>query len=149
MDATVLKHLTSILNNAPRETEHHAVTGLWKTWNNGLYQLRLLDALLSLPSATLNFTALPGQKILVDSDVRIAGTGITDLRVHVQNCTWNSLELFRVLVRLAYSYSVETRTIVCGILDKGIEVSAELVHLGLLQVPVRSTCMSRFSLVGG
>jgi len=138
VDTATLKLLISILLNAPRDVEPHAVTGFWETWNNPLYQLRLLDALLSLPADTFNFVALPGRRIVTVDDVTIASPTIRALAANVQNHTWNSLELFQVLVRLAGSDSMEIRSCIRDMLDKAIKISAELVHMGLLQVPVCS-----------
>ncbi|KXN90499.1 General negative regulator of transcription subunit 1 [Leucoagaricus sp. SymC.cos] len=135
VDTATLKLLISILLNAPRDVEPHAVTGFWETWNNPLYQLRLLDALLSLPADTFNFVSLPGRRIVTVEDVSIASPTIRALAANVQSHTWNSLELFQVLVRLAGSDSVEIRACVREMLDKAIKISAELVHMGLLQVP--------------
>lgn len=137
VDTATLKLLIAILLNSPREVEPHAVTGFWGTWNNPLYQLRLLDALLSLPADTFNFVQLPGQRIVTVDDVAVASPTIKSLAANVQGHTWNSLELFEVLVRLADSESAEIRNCVRDMLDKAIKISAELVHMGLLQVPVR------------
>lgn len=137
MDTATLKLLISILLNAPRDVEPHGVTGFWEVWNNPLCQLRLLDALLSLPSDTFNFVTLPGRRIVTVDDVTVASPSIRALAANVQSHTWNSLELFQVLVRLAGSDSVEIRACVREMLDKAIKISAELVHMGLLQAPVR------------
>jgi CCR4-NOT transcription complex subunit 1 len=69
-------------------------------------------------------------------DVASAIPTIKALAANVQVHTWNSLDLFEVLVRLAGSDSVEIRTCIREMLDKAIKISAELVHMGLLQVPV-------------
>lgn len=130
--------LIAILLNSPRDAEPHAVTGFWETWSNPLYQLRLLDALLSLPADTFNFVQLPGKRIVTVEDVSIASPTIKSLAANVQGQTWNSLELFQVLVRLASSDSIEIRNCVREMLDKAIKISAEIVHMGLLQVPVSS-----------
>ncbi|KAF8226250.1 Not1-domain-containing protein [Tricholoma matsutake] len=135
VDTATLKLLIAILLNSPREAERHAVTGFWESWSNPLYQLRLLDALLSLPADTFNFVQLPGQRIVTVDDVAIASPTIKSLAANVQGHTWNSLELFEVLVRLAGSDSLEIRNCVREMLDKAIKISAELVHMGLLQVP--------------
>ncbi|KAJ7929302.1 Not1-domain-containing protein [Mycena leptocephala] len=135
VDTATLKLLIAILVNSPREAEPHAVTGFWTTWSNSLYQLRLLDALLSLPADTFNFVQLPGRRIVTVDDVSIASPTIKSLAANVQGHTWNSLELFEVLVRLADSESLEIRNCVREMLDKAIKISAELVHMGLLQVP--------------
>ena len=136
VDTATLKMLIAILLNSPREAEPHAVTGFWQTWSNPLYQLRLLDALLSLPADTFNFVQLPGRRIVTVDDVSIASPTIKSLAANVQGQTWNSLELFQVLVRLAGSDGVEIRNCVREMLDKAIKISAEIVHMGLLQVPV-------------
>lgn len=138
--------MIAILLNSPRDAEPHAVTGFWDTWSNPLYQLRLLDALLSLPADTFNFVQLPGRRIVTVDDVSIASPTIKSLAANVQGQTWNSLELFQVLVRLAGSESVEIRTCVREMLDKAIKISAEIVHMGLLQVPVSSILDSQFQL---
>ncbi|KDR81370.1 hypothetical protein GALMADRAFT_239234 [Galerina marginata CBS 339.88] len=135
VDTATLKMLIAILLNSPRDAEPHAVTGFWETWSNPLYQLRLLDALLSLPADTFNFVQLPGRRIVTVDDVSIASPTIKSLAANVQGQTWNSLELFQVLVRLAGSESVEVRNCVREMLDKAIKISAEIVHMGLLQVP--------------
>ncbi|KAG5645053.1 hypothetical protein DXG03_007232, partial [Asterophora parasitica] len=135
VDTATLKLLIAILLNSPREVEPHAVTGFWENWSNPLYQLRLLDALLSLPADTFNFVQLPGQRIVTVDDVAVASPTIKSLAANVQGHTWNSLELFEVLVRLANSESLEIRSCVREMLDKAIKISAELVHMGLLQVP--------------
>lgn len=136
MDTATLKLLIAILLNCPRDAARHAVNGFWESWSNPLYQLRLLDALLSLPADTFNFVQLPGQRIVTVDDVAVASPTIKSLAANVQGHTWNSLELFEVLVRLAESDSLEIRNCVREMLDKAIKISAELVHMGLLQVPV-------------
>lgn len=130
--------LIAILQNSPREVEPHAVTGFWQTWSNSLYQLRLLDALLSLPADTFNFVTLPGVRIVTVDDVANASPTIKSLAANVQGHTWNSLDLFEVLVRLSDSDSPDIRNFVREMLDKAVKISAELVHMGLLQAPVRS-----------
>ncbi|KAH9981460.1 Not1-domain-containing protein [Lactifluus volemus] len=126
VDTATLKLLIAILLNAPRDVEIHAVAGFWSAWRNSLYQLRLLDALLSLPADTFNFVTLPGRRIVTMDDT---------LAANVQGSTWNSLDLFEVLVRLADSEHVEVRGFVREMLDKAVRISAELVHMGLLEAP--------------
>ncbi|KAJ3518409.1 hypothetical protein NM688_g9443 [Phlebia brevispora] len=134
VETSTLKVLIAILVSCPPESEHHAVTGFWQTWNNPLSQLRLLDALLSLPSDTFNFVTLPGRRIVTVEDVASASPTIKALAQNVQTHTWNSLDLFEVLVRLADSESVEVREFVREMFEKAVKVSAEIVHVGLLQV---------------
>jgi CCR4-NOT transcription complex subunit 1 len=139
VDTATLKLIIAILLNCPRDAEAHAVTGFWTTWNNSLYQLRLLDALLSLPGDTFNFITLPGHRIVTVDDVAVASPTIKALAANVQGHTWNSLDLFEVLVRLAGSESADIRQCVREMLDKAVKISAELVHMGLLQVPVSNS----------
>lgn len=144
VDTATLKLLIAILQNSPREAEPHAVTGFWQTWSNSLYQLRLLDALLSLPADTFNFVTLPGARIVTVDDVANASPTIKSLAANVQGHTWNSLDLFEVLVRLSDSESPDVRNFVREMLDKAVKISAELVHMGLLQAPVRSPLFVRW-----
>ncbi|KAH7889967.1 Not1-domain-containing protein [Phlebopus sp. FC_14] len=135
VDTATLKLLIAILLNCPRSAEPHAVTGFWGTWSNSLYQLKLLDALLSLPADTFNFVSLPGRRIVTVEDMAAASPTIKSLAANVQGHTWNSLDLFEVLVRLADSDNPDVRNCVREMLDKALKISAELVHMGLLQVP--------------
>ncbi|KAI0085426.1 Not1-domain-containing protein [Irpex rosettiformis] len=134
VETSTLKLLIAILSNCPPETEHHAVYGFWQTWNNSLYQLRLLDALLSLPSDTFNFVTLPGRRVVTTDDIPASSPSIKQLAANVQGHTWNSLDLFEVLVRLADSESEDVRNFIREMLDKAVKLSAEIVHMGLLQV---------------
>ena len=136
VDTATLKLLIAILMNSPRDDQPHAVTGFWQLWSNTQYQLRLLDALLSLPADTFNFVNLPGRKIVTVEDVAGASPTIKSLAANVQGHTWNSLDLFEVLVQAADSQSTEVTNFVREMLDKAVKISAELVHMGLLQVPV-------------
>lgn len=101
-----------------------------------MYQLKLLDALLSLPNDTFNFVALPGRRVVTVDDVAGASPTIKSLAANVQSHTWNSLDLFEVLVRLGVSENTDVRGIVREMLDKAVRISADIVHMGLLQVPV-------------
>ena len=142
IDTATLKLIVAILSNAPENSEHHAVTGFWQTWSNALYQLRLVDALLSLPADTFSFVHLPGRRVVTVDDVATASPTIKSLAANVQSSTWNSLDLFELLVRLDDHESPEVKSFVREMLDRAVRVSAELVHMGLLQVPVRTnaTC---------
>lgn len=102
-----------------------------------MYQLRLLDALLSLPADTFNFVSLPGRRVVTVDDVVNASPTIKTLAANVQGHTWNSLDLFETLVALGDSENSEIRSCVREMLDKAVKISAELVHMGLLQVSVR------------
>ncbi|KZP29910.1 Not1-domain-containing protein [Athelia psychrophila] len=135
VDTATLKLLIAILVNCPRNAEPHAVTGFWLTWTNPMYQLRLLDALLSLPADTFNFVTLPGRRVVTVDDVAGASPTIKSLAANVQGHTWNSLDLFEVLVKLGDSDVMEIRNTVREMLDKAVKISAELVHMGILQVP--------------
>ena len=145
VDTPTLKLLIAILLSCPATANPHAVTGFWQEWSNPLYQLRLLDALLSLPADTFSFVVLPGRKIVTVDDVSGASPTIKSLAANVQGHTWNSLDLFEVLVKLAGSDSQDIRTCVRDMLDKAVRISAELVHMGLLQVPVCDRYLNRVS----
>ncbi len=147
VDTATLKLLIAILMNSPRDDQPHAVTGFWQLWSNTLYQLRLLDALLSLPGDTFNFVNLPGRKIVTVEDVAGASPTIKSLAANVQSHTWNSLDLFEVLVQAADSQNTEVTNFVREMLDKAVKISAELVHMGLLQVPVRTSVNNSDDLV--
>ncbi len=84
VDTATLKLLIAILLSCPRDGDPHAVTGFWSTWSNSLYQLRLLDALLSLPADTFNFVQLPGHRIVTVDDVSVASPTIKALAANVQ-----------------------------------------------------------------
>ena len=75
-------------------------------------------------------------------DVASASPTIKALAQNVQTHTWNSLDLFEVLVRLADSEIPEVREFVREMLDKAVKVSAEIVHVGLLQVTVSGTTLA-------
>ncbi|KAG8924028.1 hypothetical protein FRC03_007397 [Tulasnella sp. 419] len=136
VDTATLKLLIAILLNAPRMDGEHAVSGFWTPWNNTQWQVRLLDALLSLPNDTFNFVSLPGRRIVTVDDVATASPTIKALAANVQGHTWNSLDLIEILVRLGDEENPDLRNLVRDVLDKAVKISAELVHMGLLQVPV-------------
>jgi len=117
VDMATLKLLIAILLNSPRDAERHAVTGFWEPWNNPLYQLRLLDPLLSLPAGPFDVVQLPGQGIVAVGGVVVA---MESLGANVQGHTWNSLQLFEVLVRLASSKSVEIQSCVREMRSKSV-----------------------------
>ena len=145
VDTNTLKLLIAILQNSPRDADKPAVSGFWTQWKNPLYQLRLLDALLSLPSDTFNFYHLPGRRVVSVNDVQGASPTIKGLAATVQTGTWNSLDLFEVLVRLGDSENELVRGCVKEMLDKAIRISADVVHMGLLQAPVRSCSICRMA----
>lgn len=130
IDTPTLKLIVAILSEA-----HRGVAGFWQIWNNALYQLRLIDALLSLPSDTFSFYGLPGRTVVTVDDVANASPTIKALAQNVQSSTWNSLDLFELLVKLDESDSDAVKAQVREMLDRAVRVSAELVHMGLLQVP--------------
>lgn len=76
-------------------------------------------------------------------DVAGASPTIKSLAANVQSHTWNSLELFEVLVRLGESENSDVRSFVREMLDKAVRISADIVHMGLLQVPVRVVLLYR------
>lgn len=137
VDTATLKLTIAILLNVPKDIEPHVVSGFWNIWKNTTWQVKLLDSLLSLPNDTFNFVSLPGRRTVTVDDVAGASPTIKALAANVQGHTWNSLDLIETLVKLGDLEVAETRTSVRELLDKGVRISAELVHMGLLQVPVR------------
>ncbi|KAH6909843.1 hypothetical protein BKA70DRAFT_1425557 [Coprinopsis sp. MPI-PUGE-AT-0042] len=136
VDTAALKLLIAILLRSPPDEEPHVVTAFWEPWSNSLYQLRLLDALLSLPGDSFNFVSLPPPKRIVTvNDVTDASPTIRTLAANVQGYTCNTLELFQILVNVADLDSNDIRNCVREMLDKAIKISAEILHMGLLQVP--------------
>jgi CCR4-NOT transcription complex subunit 1 len=135
VDTGSLKLTLATVLSCPRDIDpqQHAVAGLWTTWDNPLYQLRLLDALLALSPDAFSFLSLPGRRIVTVDDVNGASPTIKAIAAVVQTHSWNSLDLFDVLVRSASSPSPEVRGAVKDMLDKAVKVSPELVHMGLLQ----------------
>lgn len=79
---------------------------------------------------------LPGRRVVTIDDIPSSSPTIKQLAANVQGHTWNSLDLFEVLVRLADSESIEVRNFIREMLDKAVKLSAEIVHMGLLQVTV-------------
>ncbi|KAG8817898.1 hypothetical protein FRC17_011048 [Serendipita sp. 399] len=130
IDTATLKLIVAILSEA-----RHGVSGFWHIWSNPLYQLRLIDALLSLPADTFSFYGLPGRTVVTTDDVANASPTIKGLAQNVQNSTWNSLDLFELLVKLDDTDNEAVKSQVREMLDRAVRVSAELVHMGLLQVP--------------
>ncbi|KAG8755159.1 hypothetical protein FRC14_004305 [Serendipita sp. 396] len=130
IDTATLKLIVAILSEA-----RHGVSGFWHIWTNPLYQLRLIDALLSLPADTFSFYGLPGRTVVTMDDVANASPTIKGLAQNVQNSTWNSLDLFELLVKLDDTDNEQVKAQVREMLDRAVRVSAELVHMGLLQVP--------------
>ncbi|KAF8342118.1 uncharacterized protein EI90DRAFT_3032174 [Cantharellus anzutake] len=129
-----LKLLAAIFRNTPRDSATPSICAFWKAWRNTLYQLRLLDALLSLPNDTFNLVSLPGRRIFTVDDVAGASSTIKALVANVQGHTWNSLDLIETLVRLGDSDTPNVAQYVRKMLEKAVEISAELVCMGLLQV---------------
>ena len=136
-DTSTLKFVVSILLACPSEASPHAVEVFWTKWNNPLHQIKLLEALVSLPSDTFNFVRVPGGRVVTVDDVTGASPTIKALAANVQGQTWNSLPLFEVLMKLADLGIADVQAVVRDMLEKAVRISSELVHMGLLQVPVR------------
>jgi len=101
-----------------------------------MYQLHLLDALLSLPNDTFNLVSLPSRRVVTVDDVGNASPTIKSLAANVQGHNSNSLDLIETLCRIGDVEILDVRQRVREMLDKAVKISAELVHMGLLQVPV-------------
>jgi CCR4-NOT transcription complex subunit 1 len=135
-DTSTLKLVVSILLACPPDANPHVVEAFWTKWNNPLHQIKLLEALVSLPSDTFNFVRVPGRRVVTVDDVAGASPTIKALAANVQGQTWNSLPLFEILMSLADLEIVDVKAVVREMLEKAVRISSELVHMGLLQVPV-------------
>jgi len=93
-----------------------------------------LDALHSLPTDMFKFVSLPGHQIVMMDDVASTSPTIKVLAANVQGSIRNSLDLFKV--HLVDLEQAEVRGFIWEMLDKAARISAELVHLGLLEAPV-------------
>jgi CCR4-NOT transcription complex subunit 1 len=136
VDTATLKLVVAVLLSSPRNASAPAVTGCWNLWADPLYQLRLLDALLSLPADTFSFVALPGRRVITVEEVAGATATIKALTVNIQNHTWNSLDLMQFLIALVDIDMADVRLAVRELLDKAIKVGPELVEIALLKLSV-------------
>jgi CCR4-NOT transcription complex subunit 1 len=135
-DTSTLKLVVSILLACPTDANPHAVEAFWIEWENPLHQIKLLEALVSLPSDTFNFVRVPGRRVVTVDDVSGASPTIKALAANVQGQTWNCLPLFEILMSLADMGIADVQEVVRDMLEKAVRISSELVHMGLLQVPV-------------
>jgi CCR4-NOT transcription complex subunit 1 len=71
VDTATLKLLIAILPNVKAPSIH----AFWRDWSNMMYQLHLLDALLSLPNDTFNLVSLPGRRIVTVGCAEFANFG--------------------------------------------------------------------------
>lgn len=100
-----------------------------------MFQLRLLDVIVSLPQDTLSLALLPGHRIITIGDATNYSASAQSYASNIQNSTWNSLDLVGTLLRLSESPSTEVKIAAADVLDKG-KTAPALLLLGLLQVPV-------------
>lgn len=123
----------ALLLNPPQSPSPPIAGLLSHTWSNPLPQLVLIDRLLSLPSDTFNFSALPSpQRSLTRDDVADAPLGFV-------NSTWNCKDIFEVCRQAAASEDAGVREKSNDILEKGVKVAPELVALGMVQATVSSS----------
>lgn len=117
-----------------------AVAGLWGVWTHRLRQLQLLYSLLVLGEDTFTFSAVHTRRILTLDDIAAAPLAVKTQGQHAIETTWNSLDLIETLMELAGSApsaedSAEVGKAVTAILERAIKTHAELVLLGLVQLP--------------
>ncbi|KZT56511.1 Not1-domain-containing protein [Calocera cornea HHB12733] len=134
VDTATLKLVVALLLTSPRNVASPAVNGCWSLWSNALFQLRLLDALLSLPADTFSFVALPGRRIITVDEVTTASATIKTLATNIQNHSWNSLDLIEFLVAVVDIEAVEVRLAARELMEKAIKVGPELVEIALLKL---------------
>lgn len=130
VDVATLKLIIAIITEVPQ-----AVCGFWSVWSNALYQLCLLEALLALPPHIFSFHGLPGKQVITVDEVTDSDTTL----VNSLDSTWNSFELFELLVCLGDIGSEEVRLQAKAVLDKGRKLNEELVDRALLHVSILRT----------
>ncbi|KAG8832629.1 hypothetical protein FRC17_000982 [Serendipita sp. 399] len=128
INESTLRVIVAILTNAPE-----GLSGLWSIWSNISYQLRIIDALLSLTADIFSFHRLPGRAVITTDDIASASPAFKRLVQNVQKSTWNSLDLFKLLVKLDDTGNQAVKSGVREILNKGRRISAILVLMGLYQ----------------
>lgn len=134
-NASSFKIIIQLILSCPPQAESHAVDGIWSVWSNPMFQLRLLDVIVSLPQDTLSLALLPGHRIITIGDATNYSASAQSYASNIQNSTWNSLDLVGTLLRLSESPSTEVKIAAADVLDKG-KTAPALLLLGLLQVPV-------------
>lgn len=138
-----LEGLAEVLLAAPRDAHSAAVSGLWGVWSHCLRQLQVLDALVSLPLETFTFVALPGRRVVTVDDVASASPTIKTLAAGVQGSSWNSLDLIETVANIADTDAPDVRMAATELLEKAVKASAELVLMGLIQLPVSGRSFGR------
>ena len=126
--------------DAPADASDAAVAGLWGVWTHPLRQLQLLYSLLVLGEDTFTFTAVHTRRVLTLDALAQAPAVVQSQAQHAVDSTWNSLDLIETLMELAGSASgaedgAEVGKAVTAILERAIKTHAELVLLGLVQLP--------------
>ena len=126
--------------DAPEDASDAAVAGLWGVWTHPLRQLQLLYSLLVLGEDTFTFTAVHTRRVLTLDALAQAPAVVQSQAQHAVDSTWNSLDLIETLMELAGSASgaedgAEVGKAVTAILERAIKTHAELVLLGLVQLP--------------
>lgn len=123
-----------------------AVAGLWGVWTHRLRQLQLLYSLLVLGEDTFTFSALPTRRILTLESIASAPVAVKTQGQHALDTTWNSLDLIETLMELAGSApgaedSAEVGKAVTAILERAIKTHADIVLLGLVQLPLSTNAV--------
>ncbi|PWN51417.1 Not1-domain-containing protein [Violaceomyces palustris] len=132
---TPLNGLAAVLLTAPTQGQTSAVSGLWGPWTHRLCQVRILNGLLSVSQEKFSFAGLPGRRIVQTEDVGNATPMVRELAGSVQGNTWNSLDLVETLAEVANTDDPSVRSAVTDLLEKAVQSSAELVLMGLVQIP--------------
>lgn len=127
--------LAGILLHAPRNSESQVESALWGTWSHPSRQLHILDGLTSLEQDVFSFAMLPISKVVTTDDTLEASAIVQQAAANVQNSTWNSHSVIETLVRIADWEESGLRQAVNVVLEKAFKSNAELIILGLLQMP--------------
>ncbi|MCO5577664.1 hypothetical protein L7F22_031495 [Adiantum nelumboides] len=120
---------------APQDGHFTAISGLWGAWAHRIRQLQILNGLLSVDPELFTFVMLPGRRVVTVDEVVSANNTVKSQAANVQDSTWNALDLIETMVQVADWDEGDVRQAVAALLEKAVKANADLVLMGLIQVP--------------
>lgn len=135
--AASIKMVIELILSCPLQSEQHAIDAVWYVWDQSMFHLRLIDAMISLPVETLSFAQLPGRRVITLKQFAVYPSSAQAYARSIVNSNWNSVDLIATLSKLVGSQSPEVKSTAIAILQKGKETPA-LLLLYFLRVPVCS-----------
>ena len=127
--------LASLLTAARRNGQPNAIQGLWGRWRNQAHQLHLVRALLLQDSESFNIASWTVRNVVSQQDVAGSNSTVVQLAANAESSPWNSLELIETLSEALASDEPTVRVTVTDLLEKAVKEGADLVLLGLVQMP--------------